>query len=151
MCSCQRVSLPTSPLATHSWSLTCTGTVTHCTSKSAPVVAVGLVFSWMSSWVWLNVWLKCTEESAETCTRRKSKLILVTRSKSPIWTKLKWWWTCSLMSSLSANTSAWLPGFSLACSWPVWRVKRGTCLSPVTCAGPDELRKRGSLKDKQLF
>lgn len=22
----------------------------------------------------------------------------------------------------------------LACRWPVWRVRRGTCLSPVTCA-----------------
>lgn len=40
--------------------------------KSTLLVALGLAFSWMSSWVWLNAWLKCTKESAETCTWAKS-------------------------------------------------------------------------------
>lgn len=125
--------------------------------KSALVVAVGLLSSWMSSWVWLNAWLKGTEESAETCGWGKSRLVLITLGRSPIWTRLKRWRICSLTRWLSAVVTL-LHGFQIGFGFYLGNLEReerylsvSSHLCRRTLQGPEEPSERGNLKDKKLF
>lgn len=125
--------------------------------KSALVLAVGLVFGWMSSRLWLNAWLKCTEESAEMCSWGKSRLVLIALGRMRIWTRLKRWWTCSLTSLLSAVLTL-LHGFQIGFGLSLPSLEseeRHLSVSSHLCRhtlqGPDEPSERGNLKDKKLF
>lgn len=125
--------------------------------KSSLLVAVGLVFSWMSSWVWLNARLKCSEESAEMYSLEKSRLVLITLSWSLIWTRLRLLWTCSLMSLVSTVLTL-LHGFQIGFGLYLADLESEegylsfpSYLCRHTLQGPDELSERGNLKDERFF